>query len=678
MTGFHFTNRLGDTVSPYLLQHKNNPVHWFPWGEEALRAAQSLDRPILLSIGYAACHWCHVMAHESFEDESIAALMNELFINIKVDREERPDIDHLYMSALHALGEQGGWPLTMFLSPDGTPFWGGTYFPPVSRYGRPGFPDILRAVDNAWKEKRFALESTGRKLSAALLKREPDSASALSGEMLDQAARRLLSVMDIERGGTRGAPKFPNAPLLELLERAYERSGDPAYTSALDLTLNKLCLGGIYDHIGGGLCRYSTDAEWLVPHFEKMLYDNAQLIDLLAHAYRRTGNHLFRRRIDETIAWMRRDLKGERPAFAASLDADSDGTEGAFYIWSPAQIESVLGQRAKQLCATYGITPGGNWEGHSIPNLLEDEDGSAAESIPPAWLEALRVSRETSRPHPATDDKLLADWNALAVSALARASTLCREPAWLDIASQHLRFIAESMLADDRPIHTVRNGQPGPPAVASDYAFSADAALAVYEAKQDKTWLTLAETLLRRLDRDFLDADSGLYTLSARQTSDIPLRLVSTADEATPNAHGPAIAAFVRLYHFTGDSIWLARADDLLARLTTDTLQNIYGHASILNALDLRLHPVQCVLVGERDEPAGQALIAAATALLPSRKTIYFFCSARETLPKGHPAAGKTAIDGRSTLYICIGETCSLPITDPAALPDAIAGLSRP
>lgn len=678
MTGFHFTNRLGDTVSPYLLQHKNNPVHWFPWGEEALRAAQSLDRPILLSIGYAACHWCHVMAHESFEDESIAALMNELFINIKVDREERPDIDHLYMSALHALGEQGGWPLTMFLSPDGTPFWGGTYFPPVSRYGRPGFPDILRAVDNAWKEKRFALESTGRKLSAALLKREPGSASVLSDEMLDQAARRLHSVMDIERGGTKGAPKFPNAPLLELLERAYERSGDPAYTIALDLTLNKLCLGGIYDHIGGGLCRYSTDAEWLVPHFEKMLYDNAQLIDLLAHAYRRTGNPLFRRRIDETIAWMRRDLKGSRPAFAASLDADSDGTEGAFYIWSPTQIENVLGEHAEQLCATYDITPGGNWEGHSIPNLLEDKDGSVAESIPPAWLKALRVSRETSRPHPGTDDKLLADWNALAVSALARASALCHEPAWLNTASEHLRFLAESMLAGDRPIHTVRDGQPGPPAVASDYAFTADAALAVYEAKQDKTWFILAETLLRRLDRDFLDADSGLYTLSARQTSDIPLRLVSTADEATPNAHGPAISAFVRLYHFTGDSIWLARADDLLARLTTDTLQNIYGHASILNALDLRLHAVQCVLVGDRQDPAGQALIAAATALLPSRKTIHFFCSAEDTLPKGHPAAGKTAIDGRPTLYICIGETCSLPITDPAALPDAIASLRQP
>lgn len=677
MNDTQFKNRLAESSSPYLLQHRDNPVHWFPWGRDALDAAQRLDRPILLSIGYAACHWCHVMAHESFENESIAAAMNASFINIKVDREERPDIDHLYMSALHAMGEQGGWPLTMFLSPAGTPFWGGTYFPPTARYGRPGFPDVLRDVSKAWKERRFAVESTGHRLLGALRAPAEGDTSGLDREGLDRAAAQLLGIMDTEKGGPRGAPKFPNAPLLELFERAWERTGHKAYADILDLTLRRLCLGGIYDHFGGGLCRYATDEDWLVPHFEKMLYDNAQLVDLLSSAYLRTGDALFRRRIDEIIAWMIRDLKADRPAFAASIDADSGDGEGAFYVWTPAQVAAAVAMNAAEITELYDISEGGNWDGVSIPHLLHPQASkNAYETISETLLATLRVSRET-RPRPAIDDKLLVDWNALAIIAVARASSICARPDWLALAVEIHGFICESMLVAHSPCHSYRNGIGGAPAMGGDYASMALASLTLHQLTGEPRLITLASTFLSILDRDYLHADDGLYTIAATSAEDLPLHLPSTMDEAIPNLHGQALAAMIQLAHHTGQQSCLDRADRLFERLSLPAQRHIYGHASILNAFDLRLCMVQIIVIGALDDP-GTATLTRAARSFYHRKTILLTLAAASALPPSHPAHGKTMINGKPTIYVCVGHRCSLPMTDTSRLAATISDLLRP
>src|SRR5438105_884536 len=366
-------NRLAHETSPYLLQHKHNPVDWRPWGPETLAHAKRHNKPILLSVGYAACHWCHVMAHESFEDEATARVMNELFVNIKVDREERPDIDQIYMAALHHLGEHGGWPLTMFLTPDGEPFWGGTYFPKTARYGKPAFVDLLREVERVFRQEPQSVEQNRSALMARLAESAPPTGRVtIAAADLDRAADQLARMIDPVNGGMRGAPKFPQAMMLEFLWRAGERTNTARYCAAVELTLGRICEGGIYDHLGGGFSRYSVDERWLVPHFEKMLYDNAQLLELLAIAYARSANLLFRERADETVAWLAREMTTPQGAFSASLDADSDGEEGKFYVWSFHEIEQTLGATdAAFFAAHYDVTAEGNFEGHNILNRLK-------------------------------------------------------------------------------------------------------------------------------------------------------------------------------------------------------------------------------------------------------------------------------------------------------------------
>src|ERR1700680_2657286 len=381
--------RCGGEPSPYLLQHKDNPVAWWAWGPQALAEAKRSNRPILLSVGYAACHLCHVMAHESFEDEATARVMNELFVNIKVDREERPDIDQIYMAALHHLGEHGGWPLTMFLTPNGEPIWGGTYFPKTSRYGKPAFVDVLREIARLFREEPQKIENNRAALmdQLAATARKPGTVTIGAAE-LDNAARQLGGIIDPVNGGTRGAPKFPQAALFELLWRGGFRNGEKRYFAAVDITLDHICEGGIYDHLGGGFSRYSVDEPWLVPHFEKMLYDNAQLLELLAIAHRRSGKLLYRRRAQETVEWLKREMTTPEGAFSASLDADSEGEEGKFYVWSRAEIEDILGPRDAEFFAlTYDVTPGGNFEGHNILNrlasLAEPKDKTQDAGEPP-------------------------------------------------------------------------------------------------------------------------------------------------------------------------------------------------------------------------------------------------------------------------------------------------------
>ncbi len=444
-------NRLSQEISPYLLQHKDNPVHWRPWGEEALAEAKREDKPILLSVGYAACHWCHVMAHESFEDDEIAALMNTLFVNIKVDREERPDLDGIYQSALALMGERGGWPLTMFLTPEGEPFWGGTYFPPSPRYGRPGFPQLLHAIAEAYRSDKTKVDTNVTALRAALAKMQaPEPGNGLSVEALDEAARFALRLIDTRHGGTAGAPKFPQPTFFRFLWRAYKRRGEAVFRDAVTVTLDAICQGGIYDHLAGGFARYSTDDVWLAPHFEKMLYDNALLVELMTEAWRETHSPLYARRIAETIDWAMSEMRVDAPsgelfAFASALDADSEGVEGKYYVWDEAEIDAVLGADAPAFKAAYSVRPGGNWEGHTILNRTgmglpaDDLERKLAE----CRARLLAVRRE--RIAPGRDDKVLADWNGLMIAALAEAGAVFAEAAWVEAAAKVFRFVTTHM-----------------------------------------------------------------------------------------------------------------------------------------------------------------------------------------------------------------------------------------
>jgi uncharacterized protein len=458
-------NRLAGETSPYLLQHKTNPVDWWPWGPAALAEAKKTGKPILLSIGYAACHWCHVMAYESFEDEQVAAVMNELFVNIKVDREERPDVDQIYMAALHHLGEQGGWPLTMFLTTDGEPVWGGTYFPKTSQYGRPGFVDLLKEIARLFRDEPERINHNRTGLMAALAAKPPAAGRASVGTAeLDGAAAGIARAFDHVNGGLGRAPKFPQCAMLEMLWRAGQRRRDSRFFDLVELTLEHICEGGIYDHLGGGFSRYSVDEKWLVPHFEKMLYDNAQLLELLALCYQRSGKSLFLHRAQETVGWLVREMTTAEGGFSASLDADSEGHEGKFYVWSRDEIDAVLGPEDGACFAEcYDVTPAGNFEGKNILNrlrFLQGTDGSRSFPSPAhnlaaeePRLVALRNKLLDARAHrirPGLDDKVLADWNGLMIAALANAGPALNQPAWVASASRAFAFVEKHMTRDDR------------------------------------------------------------------------------------------------------------------------------------------------------------------------------------------------------------------------------------
>ena len=482
------TNRLAQATSPYLLQHQHNPVDWRQWGPEALNEAKTQNKPILLSVGYAACHWCHVMAHELFEDEATARVMNELFVNIKVDREERPDIDQIYMSALHLLGEQGGWPLTMFLTPAGEPVWGGTYFPKDSRYGRPAFTDVLREVARLFREEPTKIEQNRAALLARLAeKARPKDKVTIGTRELDSYAKQIGNMFDSVNGGLRGAPKFPQPSILEMIWRAGMRSGDTRFFETVEHSLERMCEGGIYDHLGGGFSRYSVDERWLVPHFEKMLYDNAQLLELLALAYARSGNPLFAQRARETVGWLAREMTTPEGGFAASLDADSEGEEGKFYVWSKAEIVALLGaDDGKFFAKHYDVSEEGNFEGQNILNRLKDSGRTVADEQRLAPLLDKLLAARASRVRPGLDDKVLADWNGLMIAALVNAGILLDEPEWIAMGARAFDFIAKEMTRDinieQRLGHSWRAGKLLFPGLASDFAAMIRAALSLYEA----------------------------------------------------------------------------------------------------------------------------------------------------------------------------------------------------
>ena len=665
-------NRLAQATSPYLLQHKHNPVDWWTWGPEALAEAKTSNRPILLSVGYAACHWCHVMAHESFEDEATARVMNELFVNIKVDREERPDIDQIYMNALHLLGEQGGWPLTMFLTPQAEPVWGGTYFPKETRFGRPAFVDVLREVARLFREEPGRIEQNRTALLSRLAdKARPAGKVTIGLKELDAAAMQVGNMFDRVNGGLRGAPKFPQPAILEMLWRAGLRTKDARFFDTVEHSLERMSEGGIYDHLGGGFSRYSVDERWLVPHFEKMLYDNAQLLELLALAFQRSGAPLFAQRARETVEWLRREMTTDEGAFAASLDADSEGEEGKFYVWSKNEIVELIGPDAAEFFARhYDVTDEGNFEGHNILNRLKGTPRSQADETYLSNLRATLLEARAGRVRPGLDDKVLADWNGLMIAALVNAGIIVDEPDWLTMAKRAFDFIAVSMSKADRLGHSWRGGKLLFPGLASDFAAMIRAALALYEATGERIYLNQGLAWQNAFDSHYADSDTGGYYLSADDASDLLLRPHSTSDDATPNPNAVAAQNLVRLAVLAGDDKWRVKADRLMEGILSAAERNLFGHVALLNALDLRLRAAEIVVTGSAAERFAQAALK-----LPYLDRIVLRAASVTDLPASHPAQEKLKAARASAAFVCVGERCSLPATEPSQIATSVAAM---
>jgi len=650
-------NLLRHQASPYLLQHAANPVHWRPWGAAALAEARESDRPVLLSIGYAACHWCHVMAHESFEDPDTAAMMNALYVNVKVDREERPDIDQLYMNALHALGESGGWPLTMFLTPDGEPFWGGTYFPPTPRWGKPSFRQVLQGVAEAYRSQHEAIAQNVGALKRALAAQSAARPGAMVGpETLDAVAASLLRAVDPVNGGLSGAPKFPNAPIFRFLWQNSFRTGQNPGADATHRLLRRMSQGGIYDHLGGGYSRYATDTVWLVPHFEKMLYDNAQLLDLLALAGAAEADPLYAARAAETVGWLVRDMTAEArdglAAFAASEDADSDGEEGKFYVWTEAEVDALLGADSPAFKRAYDVTAEGNWEGHTILRRTTPP-GDPAQEIVLARARTTLLAARSRRIRPGRDDKVLADWNGLVIAALCRAGVVFRHPEWVDRAAAAFDFIHATMRSPDgRLQHAWRLGRVTAAGLLDDQAAMARAALALFEATGDPIRLDQALALVAAAETVFADVDGSFFT-TARDAVDVPLgaavRPRTVADNATPAANGLMAEVFARLFHLTGAPEWADRARRLISAFS-GLGDGLTMATTLLAAADLLEEGTLVVVAGDPALPATTELLQVALAAPDPA-----ICVLRA--PPGKPAAS-----------VCRAGACEPPVSDPAEL----------
>ena len=663
-------NLLQDETSPYLRQHKDNPVHWMPWGPAAFEAAKTKSMPILLSVGYAACHWCHVMAHESFEDFETADLMNQHFICIKLDREERPDVDAAYQGARSLMGKQGGWPLTMFLTPDGEPFWGGTYFPPQPRYGMPSFREVLRGVAESYAKEKDHIAHNVKNLTTALQKiNTSQSGTILRREALDKISGYFLNLIDPANGGIGSAPKFPNLPIIHFLWSSYARTGNAAYKAAVIHSLTQMCQGGIYDHIGGGFSRYTVDAEWLVPHFEKMPYDNAQFASLLSEVYRETHNPLFADRIAETVEWVRHDLSirhFSHTAFATSLDADSEGVEGKYYVWTAAEVDKVLGKDAEDFKKTYDITSFGNWENVNILNRLKNpEYGKMHEE---RALLALRQKLKTVRDRrvpPMLDNKVLADTNGLMIAALARTGFALGRPEWIEAAENAFAFITNHMTDKDGKLyHSWCDGRPKHAGLLEDYANMAEAALALYDVTQESVYVTRTTLWVSILDKEFLDEKSGGYFMSSAQATDTPVRPKSAHDGAVPSGNGTMVGVLARLYQILGNTAYEERARKTAEAFFGEVANHFFPFATLLNNSNALLNPVSVIILASSSDAAFENVLrnisipAMTKIVLPESKI----------LPASHPAFGKTQVDGKTTAYVCFGQQCLPPVTTPEAL----------
>ncbi|HIP72492.1 MAG TPA: thioredoxin domain-containing protein [Anaerolineae bacterium] len=676
-------NQLIHETSPYLRQHADNPVVWYPWGEEALQKAQTEDKPILLSIGYAACHWCHVMAHESFEDPATAVYMNEHFVNIKVDREERPDLDQIYMQAVVAMTGQGGWPMTVFLTPDGRPFYGGTYYPPAPRHGMPSFMQVMEAVSDAWQKRRKSIDEQAGKLSAHLQRTIPlgQVGGTLEKEVLRQAAAVLFNNFDQAEGGFGGAPKFPPSMTLEFLLRHYLQSGEAMALYMVEHTLEKMADGGIYDQIGGGFARYATDAHWLVPHFEKMLYDNALLTRVYLHAFQVTGKPLYRRIVEETLDFVVRELRHPAGGFYSSYDADSEGVEGKFYVWSAAEIQEILGEDAPILMAYYGVTEQGNWEGYNILHLPRSPQETAVSlNIPLAELEAkmsgLRQQLydvRAQRVWPGLDDKVLTSWNGLMLAAFAEAGRALNRPDYTEIARQNAAFLQETMgWGDGRLYHTWKDGAAARHnGYLEDYAYLADGLLALYQTTFEPRWFVWARQLADTMLAHFHDEADGGFFDTADDHESLLYRPKELQDNATPGGNSMAAGVLLRLALYTGEMAYWDVAETAVAALKEPLLQHPSAFAQWLtDAAFILSEPQEVAIIGEPEAADTAALLDVVFARYQPNLVVAVGLDG-ESVPL---LDGRTQLNNEATAYVCRRFICHQPVTQPQELTAQLDG----
>jgi uncharacterized protein YyaL (SSP411 family) len=688
------TNRLAGETSPYLLQHAHNPVDWYPWGPEALGRAIELDRPLFLSIGYAACHWCHVMERESFEDHATAAVLNEHFVPVKVDREERPDLDALYMGAVQAMTGQGGWPMSVFLTPEGRPFFGGTYFPDTPRHGMPSFRQVLEGVRVAWFEQRAELERAGASLVSAIAEQQR-TASAAGGlpdaATLGAALRAIDEAFDPVNGGWGRAPKFPQPMTIEALLRRHVASGDARPLEIARRSLDAMAAGGVRDQLGGGFHRYATDAHWLVPHFEQMLYDNAQLARVYAHAWALTGDPAYLATATGTLDYMVRELTTPDGGLAASQDADTGGEEGATFVWSAAEIRDVLGEEAGVFSAAYGVTDGGNWEGHTILSRIRDDRelaerfGMAPDEVR-ARLAASRsrlLERRAMRPQPARDDKVLAAWNGLAIGALAdtsRALGASGDPALEATAAGYreaARTVADAVLrgllgADGRLRRSWKDGRGSADGVLEDHANLGEGLLTLYEATGEERWYTaavgLAETILAR----FADPAGGFFD-TADDGEALIVRPKGTQDNATPSGGAMATTFLLRLGALAGDPRYRAAADRALATMSPYLATYPTAFAQWLCALELAHAGItEVAIVGDDTLEETRRLVAVADRGYHPFRVLAVSASPKESVVP--LLMDRFALHGRATAFVCRDFACRQPVHEPEALDALLVG----
>ena len=672
-------NQLINETSPYLLQHAHNPVNWYPWGEEALGRAEAEDKPILLSIGYSACHWCHVMERESFENPEIASLMNENYICIKVDREERPDLDSLYMNAVQALTGSGGWPMTMFLTPDGKPFYGGTYFPPVDSGGMPGFPQVLIGVAEAYRDRRGDVIKSTQQLLSHLehLSQPPGGQDPLTRDILNQAYQGMAQGYDFENGGLGAAPKFPQPMAYEFLLRYHKVFRDDRALEMVEMALEQMARGGIYDQIGGGFHRYSTDARWLVPHFEKMLYDNALLSRLYLHAFQATGKPFYRRIAEETLDYVLREMTDPLGGFYSTQDADSEGVEGKFFVWTPEEIEAtVLPEDAALLERYFGVTSHGNFEGMNILHVPEEPQSFATEAgVSVEDLQAaierggfrLLAARE-ERVHPARDEKVLSAWNGLMLRSFAEAASVLGREDYRDAAVACASFLLESMRRDGRLLRTYKDGRASLKGYLEDYAFLSDGLLALYEATFDFRWLDEARTLVDSMVGLFWDEEQGIFYDTGSDHERLVMRPRDFFDNATPSGSSVAVDVLLHMSVLTGEGEYASRGSASLRSMQQYLAKAPLAVGHWLCALDFYLStPKEIAIVGGIGDQATQALLNVVHGRYMPNKVLVGNDPSKpySAIPL---LEDRDMVDNRPTAYVCENYACQLPVTEPEAL----------